>query len=196
MNLFSVSNVMSLMPMVLYTAILNMDSEQDRAFITDLYLSYNAQLHTYATCLCDSKADAEDAVQDVFLALIPKVSKLQTMQKDRLKGYLFASVKHAVYMIHRTKEQITQAESSSLLFADNDQEEQPMVGYRYEDLKAALPSLNEKDRALLQMKYFLGQTDGEIADQLKVQPESVKMLVWRARQRLISILKEGEEDNA
>lgn len=86
---------------------------------------------------------------------------------------------------------MTNAEMRSIAESD-EAPEIPLPGYAYEDLMDALPHLNERDQAILQMKYFLQQSDEEIAEQLHVKASSVRMLVKRARQRLVgTITKEG-----
>ena len=59
----------------------------------------------------------------------------------------------------------------------------------------AIPKLGEKDQVLLQMKYFLHQKDAEIAKQLEIKENSARVMVRRARQRLVQALTEGVESN-
>ncbi len=192
MSLFHISFVSGLMPFALAAAIKSCDTEEDRAFMTALYLSHSKQLFTYALGLCGSRQDAEDAVQDAFLSLISKASMLRTMQPDRLKAYLFTTLKHAVWLAHRKKRN-AEAERRRLLKSSS--EEIPSFDYTFEDLMEALPRMSEKDQVLLQMKYLLHMTDSEIAGKFKVKTGSVKTMVSRARRRLANLIGEGEGKN-
>ena len=98
MDFFHITSVAGAIPFTLAAAIRCCDSEEDRAFMTSLYLSNSRQLFTYAFHFCGSREDAEDAVQDAFLSLVPKVSELRTMQADRVRAYLFTTLKHALWL--------------------------------------------------------------------------------------------------
>ena len=56
----------------------------------------------------------------------------------------------------------------------------------------AYQQLDPKSRQLLDMKYSLEKSDGEIAVELGIQPASVRMALTRARGRLKAIIKETE----
>ncbi len=185
----------SLVPVPIYLAIMNCDSEEERSFLTALYLSYRKELFTYAVRICSSQTNAEDAVQNAFLSIIPKVSTLRAMQNDRLKAYLFVSVRNAVYKIHHSEEKTRRAEIDSMAGAAIEQTEDPLYEYDSDELMQALPLLSERDRTLLHMKYFLQLSDQEIAEQLQLKQDSVKVLISRARQRLMKTIREGDQDH-
>lgn len=59
------------------------------------------------------------------------------------------------------------------------------------DLKKAMASLKPREREMLWMAYGRGQTHREIADVLGLQVGSIKMLLFRARRRLASVMRDG-----
>lgn len=59
------------------------------------------------------------------------------------------------------------------------------------DLKKAMASLKPREREMLWMAYGQGQTHREIAEVLGLQVGSIKMLLFRARRRLASLLRDG-----
>ena len=181
------------MPFVTAAAIKSCDTEEDRAFMTALYLKHSKRLFSCAVRLCGNRQDAEDAVQEAFISLIPKVSELRSMQSDRLMAYIFTTLKHTVWLAHRKKERNARAEQR--LFSVYADEEIPSFDYTFEDLMEALPRLSEKDRVLLQMKYLLRLTDSEIACKFQVKTGSVKTMTARARRRLVSLIRKGEGEN-
>lgn len=191
MVLFHITSAAGAIPFALAAAIRCCDSEEDRTFMTSLYLSNSRQMFTYAFHFCGSREDAEDAVQDAFLSLVPKVSELRAMQADRVRAYLFTTLKHALWLAYRKKEKGEETERRAVLRDSPDADETPMFEYSFQDLAAALPHLSDKDQALLRMKYFLRIPDSEIAEQLHVKTGSVRTLTRRARQRLIVLMKEG-----
>ena len=191
MELFHFKAAVGVLPLVLSAALQTCCTEEERDFMASLYLKHRKELFTFALRFCGKRPVAEDAIQDTFLSLIPKVSELRAMETERLTGYLFLSVKNSVRKILRKEERMTNAEMRSI--AESDEAPViPLPGYAYEDLMDALPHLSERDQAILQMKYFLQQSDEEMAEQLHVKASSVRMLVKRARQRLVgTITKEG-----
>ena len=117
--------------------------------------------------------------------------ELRAMQADRVRAYLFTTLKHALWLAYRKKEKGEETERRAVLRDSPDADETPMFEYSFQDLAAALPHLSDKDQALLRMKYFLRIPDSEIAEQLHVKTGSVRTLTRRARQRLIVLMKEG-----
>ncbi len=193
MAYFCIMSAARLIPFALAAAIQCCDSEEDRAFMTSLYLNNSRRLFKYAFHLCGNRQDAEDAVQDAFLSLVPKSSELRAMQTDRVTAYLFTTLKHAVWLAYRKKKRITETEQRRL--SKYSAEEVPSFDYTFDEMMETLPRLSEKDQVLLQMKYFLRMSDSEIADRFQVKPCSVKMMVRRARQRLIELIGKGDEKN-
>ena len=62
------------------------------------------------------------------------------------------------------------------------------------DLKKAMASLKPREREMLWMAYGQGQTHREIAEVLGLQIGSIKMLLFRARRRLASLMRDGRRD--
>jgi RNA polymerase sigma-70 factor (ECF subfamily) len=62
------------------------------------------------------------------------------------------------------------------------------------DLKRAMASLKPREREMLWLAYGQGSTHREIAAVLGVQAGSIKMLLFRARRRLASLMRDGRGD--
>lgn len=191
MRFFPMPGGYEFIPFVISAAIHRLDSEDDRRFMAELYLSCSRQLLSYAARLTDNRADAEDAVQDAFLSLIPKVTLLRGMEEARLKGYVFISVRNAVYMLKRKDRRRAALETAEYTEETIRTAGTPLYRYPTETLCEAILKLNERDRTLLQMKYFQEQSDAEIAAMLQIKESSVRVLTGRARARLSKLLQEG-----
>ena len=63
-----------------------------------------------------------------------------------------------------------------------------------ESLIAGLKRLPERDRWLLEMKYFRRMRDAEIARQLEIRENSVRMYLTKARRKLGELIAEDEQD--
>jgi RNA polymerase sigma-B factor len=63
---------------------------------------------------------------------------------------------------------------------------------RYEDLRVALESLNERERRIVLLRFFHGLSQSEVAERLQISQMHVSRLQQRALDRLKSLLDEEE----
>lgn len=184
-----------IIPLVISAAIMRLDSEDDRQFMASLYLTYRKQLVSYAFHLSHHKADAEDAVQNAFLSLISKVSLLRDMEETRLKGYVFTTVRNAVYLLKRKEQKMKAMEAEEAREAADPGDGIALFQYSAESLMTAIRQLCERDQTLLMMKYYQDDSDSEIAARFQVSRSSVRVMLLRARHRLKKLLDEGGQRN-
>jgi RNA polymerase sigma-70 factor (ECF subfamily) len=59
------------------------------------------------------------------------------------------------------------------------------------DLSRAMARLKPRERDLLWLAYAQGSSHREIADVLGLRTSSIKLLLFRARRRLASMMREG-----
>ena len=65
--------------------LIGIDKEDDRAFVKRLYYQYRDDMFLAAYYTLGNAADAEDAVQDVFLSVLQKhLPKAAGMDEERL----------------------------------------------------------------------------------------------------------------
>ena len=193
MNLiFHLMTFLSGMSVSVPIAMMSIDSDEDREFMITLYLYYSRRLVRYAERFTLNRSDAEDAVQNAFLSLIPRTEQLRSMQRDYLEGYVFVTVKNAAFMMNREIQRELSAEKN--MAGSITMEEDMFSDTTAEELMEALGRLSEKDQLLLRMKYFSRQTDREIALQTGCRESSVRKMIARSRIRLAAEMrKEGRE---
>ena len=193
MNLiFHLMTFLSGMSVSVPIAMMSIDSDEDREFMITLYLYYSRRLVRYAERFTLNRSDAEDAVQNAFLSLIPRTEQLRSMQRDYLEGYVFVTVKNAAFMMNREIHRELSAEKN--MAGSITMEEDMFSDTTAEELMEALGRLSEKDQLLLRMKYFSRQTDREIALQTGCRESSVRKMIARSRIRLAAEMrKEGLE---
>ena len=61
--------------------------------------------------------------------------------------------------------------------------------------RQGLEHMEPQERALLEGKYILAQSDKELAADFKCKPDSIRMKLTRARRKLLDIMKRSEEDD-
>lgn len=170
--------------------------EARRSFMERVYLSHRSLMYAAAYRVLRHHADAEDAVQAAFAALCKKTPLLQGMDGRTLRAYVAISAKNAALNLLRARRRRPEVPWGGEALADSlpggDADDAAFAFIRQDSLTAAVQRLPERDRALMEMKYIMGLTDGEIAHKLGVRRDSVRSLLSRLRKRLHDLLEEDE----
>ena len=150
-----------------------------------LYERAAPTLRSYLRLLCRNAALADDLLQDSFLRMLRvDVSRLDDHQ---LKSYLYkAATSVAMDHFRAQKRELQglgdlQGESASIVDLDLPH-----------DMNLALRALKPQQQVLLWLAYVEGFEHREIAPLLGLGEDSVRVVLFRARQQLAAILKERE----
>src|SRR5688572_32564752 len=130
--------------------------DEPRAEVVVLYDRYGAALYRYALMILADPAGAEDALQQVFAALI---AKPRTLEHE--EHYLRRAVRNECYSALRRRGRA--AEEATLI----EQAEPPVAPVSNEErlaLEAAIRDLAPEQREVLHLHVFEGRTFQEIAD--------------------------------
>jgi len=172
------------------------EDTETRSFMEQLYLKYNKLMYSQVYKLTRDSYEVEEIVQESLVHLIEKADFLQTLPRDRLVNYLISTARYTAYAFFRKKRKIEvvsidedeTAWYDSIAFREGLDEFiiQKLEG---EQLYQVWSHLKERDQLLLNMKYVLDQSNEAIAEALGVKPESVRMLLTRAKRNLSIGLK-------
>ena len=158
-------------------------SEVERAFMTDIYITYSDFMKKKAAALLSSEVEAEE------------------LDQKKLPSYLMSAVKNTAMNRYRRrnveKKYFTEVEEEEAIEWVRDEAPLPediyMQKERASELAKALKKIPEKDRRILEDKYILEMSDAEIAEQFGVSATSVRSYLTRARRKAYAIMtKEGE----
>ena len=134
-----------------------------------LYDRLAGSMFRVATMLTGSPADAEDAVQDVFVGLVRARQSLANI--DNLRAYVFAALRRAaVRLVIQRK-----AEPAIRLYDAPDIAAPETGGVAIEQavrLERALDNLPAEQREIITLKVDGGLTFAEIADVLGISPNT------------------------
>ena len=158
-----------------------MDQESFRSF----YDKTMPALRAYVIQCSRSVDIADDFVQEAFVRFLKTAPS--TLSEAQMRAYLYRTVESL--MINRWHS--VQREQSIMRKAAH---ESPAVDDRVmnamtDDMANALSQLDPKQRSLLWLAYVEGFDHKEIAAATNVKEKSVRVLLFRARQTLIGILK-------
>lgn len=183
---------------MIVSVISEIDSLDDRAFMTRLYEDYWRLMFSTAGKCCGQRADREDMVQESLLRLIAHVKTLRTMERAVLASYIVITVRNTCFtQLAREKKEMPNCVSwEDALGGDDDADQAPNLMEQLE--QAALVErlwqvIMPEERFLLECRYSLGYSDKELAKYLNCKPGSVRMKLTRARRKAQSILLSWEE---
>lgn len=168
-------------------------SKDDRTFFNAFYEKYKNFMYHAARKYADIPQDCEDVVHDSLVRLMNNISTLRLLDHAETLKYIALTVK-SVYLDNEKSRK-----TDDLLFLNDAEMEAIMVeqfyGYRSDQAitaKLAVHKLRQilpaRDWTLLDAKYNLGLSQQEIGKLMNVSPDSVRMLLHRARKKAIKIL--------
>lgn len=158
------------------------EDEDDKAFMTWVYLQYRRLIYSEIQKITGD--DVEDLLQLVIEKLIDKLPLLREMEQGKLANYIVSTAKNTAYSSLRSKRQ-------EALWEDQEQipdpepipEESVITQEAMSSLARVWNSLDERTRYLLSAKYILNKTGKEIANDLKMPPDNVRMALVRAKRK-------------
>ena len=175
----------------------SIESPQDRDFMEALYLQYNRLILSEVRKILKNDWDTEDVMQQVLIRLIGHIPKLQAMDRSHTVNYIIVTARHTAYNFLRDNKHIVEfpfdetfdVVDDTLVSAD----ERLITLEEIENAGIAWQLLDERSRRLLEMKYILEMPNEEIAQEIGVSANSVRMLLTRARDRLkTAVVKQYE----
>ena len=150
---------------------------------------YKARLFALVYAKVGQFEDAEDITQDVFLNAYRKLSTLRRW--DNFYAWLYSIASNRCKEFHRSEQRRVDtaflADQSENYQADMDAHTEKL---RNEQIHEALASLPEIHRQVLVLRYMAGMRSKEIAQALRVSPNTINQRLMRARTQLKAVLNE------
>jgi len=161
----------------------------DRESLAAVYDAYSALAYGLALRILGSQTEAEDVVQESFLALWRQAERLDA--DKGLRSYLLSIVHHRAIDRLRHRGRRPEAELDLDLpipSQDEDPAETAVRNDERETVRAALVALSPDQRRTVEMVYFHGLTMTEAAERLRIPVGTVKsrlrLALGRLRQEL------------
>jgi RNA polymerase sigma-70 factor (ECF subfamily) len=158
--------------------------QRDPNAMAELYDKYGGLLYSVILRSVSNQSTAEDLVQETFLRIWNRVHTFD-VERGRLEGWMVTIARNrAIDYLRSLRSQPGESATSledlehSGLFVTRDTEAERLT--RKNAVGAALDSLNESQREVLELTHFQGLTQTEIADRLQKPLGTVKSLVRSA----------------
>lgn len=156
---------------------------------------YDRHIETvYRVCysMIGNRQDTEDIVQSVFLKLLECGKTFNDSEHE--KAWLIRTAQNQCRDFHRKwwKRKVVHLHSQMILGESKDTPSDE----RITDTEEALQRLNPSHRLLLYLYYYEGYKLTEIADLLKLNPNTVKTRMRSARKQLKIRVGDGERNGS
>ena len=153
-----------------------------------LYDRFARRLFAAAMRILGRREDAEDVVQEVFMAMVR--SRRQLGNVDNLTAYLFTALRHAAARhAVRLSRQPVATEAAEEAMATEVEQDHP----RGEELRWAIAALPREQREVIAMKTDGDLTFAQIGQVLDVSPNTVASRYRYALEKLRSALQRSSE---
>lgn len=162
-----------------------LESAEERRLFEDVYRACCGRMLALARRRLSAQADAEDAVQQSFLALAERFSRLAKLPETQLEAYLVVTVERKCIDILRQQARRDGApfdETAALVTP-------PPCG---EPVADAMGRLSPRYREALLLRYGCGWSAGETAELLGLSRPAAQKLLQRAKHALAAELEREE----
>jgi len=183
-------------------AILSIENEDDKVFMSNIYINYYGLMYKNALGYVKEKHDAEEIVHDAFIKLIKKISLLKTFKCHTLASYIVFTIKSTSVDYLRSRNRDLKSmflygdDAVNDIHDDTDSLEEIIINkYENEVLHKAVEQLNPKYQFTIENKYFNNMSDSDIAKILDITPDNVRKYLERARKALKKILEKEHNFN-
>ncbi|RKE20929.1 RNA polymerase sigma factor [Streptomyces sp. TLI_171] len=157
----------------------------------DIYRRYHGVVLAFLLRRTGSRPLAEDLAQDTFVRAMAGIRGFHWTGTD-LGAWMFTIARNV--LLDHEKRRSTRRESAVAAVADRDSgvrvEESVIAAAEAARVCAALSVLNERQRAVVRLRYWDGLSSVEIADRIGLRVGAVKTLTYRARLNLRRSLAE------
>ena len=173
--------------------------KNEKIKLDDIYRKYSKQLYYFLLQLSGSPYTAEDLVQETFLKA---TISLQFYKEEQVKAWLFKVARHAYLDLWRKNKRWDWIPFSDRIIQKKEMyspyglpEDEAITQELQKDMQKAFAYLPENYRTIIYMREVEGLTYEELAEVMDLNINQVKIILFRARQRLKDLIKKEQENS-
>ncbi len=185
---------------MILTVLQTIEDDQLRDAVERLFNLYHKSLLVKANDILHNWHDAEDAVQDAFYKVSRNIEDFLPVESHSAKMLLAVYTRNVALNMYKRKQR-----QNKLFYSKQDVAEMNLVSDDPEDdilelminretveaLRQAIDSLDDMHRDAIILKYYYHKRNTEIADIMCVDVNVINARVYRAKRKLMDLMKEG-----
>ena len=185
---------------MILTVLQTIEDDQLREAVERLFNLYHKSLLAKANDILHNWHDAEDAVQDTFYRVSRNIEDFLPVDSQSAKTLLTVYTRNVALNMYKRKKR-----QNKLFYSKHDVAEMNLVSDDPEDdvlelminretveaLRQAIDSLDDMHRDAIILKYYYHKKNVEIAEIMCVDVNVVNARVYRAKRKLMDLMKEG-----
>lgn len=168
-------------------------SLEDRQFFEEMYEEYKNFMFYSARKYVYSQSECEDIVQDAVERLLRNITTIRALPSSGLRKYLVLTIRttflDSMKREHGNLSMFLDESTIDVFVTDEVNLSINSDGYSsisdVERLKRELP---KRDWFVLEGKYIMGYSQSELAQMIGVSPDSIRMIICRAKKKARTIL--------
>lgn len=174
------------------------DDSRDRAAMDAFFRKYGRYLYTYALRRLNDRNAAEDVVLESFRRVLERYDALRGLTEEVLLRYLLRMITNGCVDCYRAggreyaNEELVRLRRQSET-ADSPQR-QVELEFERKLIEHCVTLLPENYRTILELRVLQGMEYADIAVVMQVSEANARMLMTRARRKLLALYRQNEEE--
>ena len=170
----------------------------DQQFMLELYKTHKARMVKNVREYVFEEDYVEDVIQESVARLCRNVKTLKQLERCKLEAYIVYTVKHTAFS-HNDK---MKREKAHLIYDEDDKmlsllrtserfvEEELLQAEKIAKIRSILKRLPDNEQDIIIRRYYLKQSDFEIAEAHGLRADSIRMKLTRIRRKFFEMMKE------
>lgn len=174
-----------------YLSMIDDDAEEEKDLFTEIYIEYRDKLANYAFGILKDHQLSEDAVQEAYLILANNMKKISNRPCNQIVNYMIIIVRNVCYKIYN-KRKMESCVGDVIVDCGEigDLEINIENKILQEKIFEIIKDLDPKYGDVLMLKYFYNHKTKEIANELGISLNNVKIRLLRAKEKIVKIIAE------
>ena len=165
------------------------ESEEERNAIERIYYEHFDWMLKIAFYFLKNNADAEDAIQDVFLNLIKNDVDLPIDDKERLRSYLFVCIRNSALVLNK-KKKIYTVDFPNNLCSKEDMQDTLIKKASYSEVLTYINTMPQIYKDILTLNIVYEKNAKEISKILNIPKKTAETRLRRGRMLVKNQFKE------
>jgi RNA polymerase sigma factor (sigma-70 family) len=154
-------------------------------FVKTLYMRYAEDLFAYGMFCYSDKNLVEDAIHDIFIDIYDRKDNFERIRN--MKYYLFSALRYRIYFLQKDRYLFDLENCDELFESDTPEKkylEQEEANAQQQFVDRMLSHLNPHQREVIHLRLIEKLSFDQIAEIIKINPQSVQNLFGRAIAKL------------